>query len=113
MRSGRPDWKPSLAAALALTGVLTGLRLLALFNTPLELYPDEAQYWLWSRELAWGYYSKPPMVAWLIAAGTAVGGDDEPWIRLGATLAHAVAPLALYAAATRLYTPWTGFWAAA
>ena len=31
-----------------------------------ELYPDEAQYWLWSRTLDFGYFSKPPMVAWTI-----------------------------------------------
>ncbi len=38
---------------------LTALRLVVLFCGTLELYPDEAQYWLWSRELHWGYVSKP------------------------------------------------------
>lgn len=98
---------------LALTAGLTALRILAISLTPLELYPDEAQYWLWSRELAGGYYSKPPMVAWLIAASTTVGGDGEAWVRLPSVLAHAGAPLALYAAGRRLYGGWTGFWAAA
>ncbi len=59
---------------LVLAGALTALRLAALFLTPLELYPDEAQYWLWSRTLDWGYVSKPPMIAWLIAATTRIGG---------------------------------------
>ncbi|MBC7667769.1 MAG: 4-amino-4-deoxy-L-arabinose transferase, partial [Gemmatimonadaceae bacterium] len=49
---------------LVLVGVLTILRVVALFTTPLELYPDEAQYWLWSRHLDFGYFSKPPMIAW-------------------------------------------------
>jgi 4-amino-4-deoxy-L-arabinose transferase-like glycosyltransferase len=62
--------------------VLTVLRV-ALFVTPFELYPDEAQYWLWSRDLAFGYFSKPPMIAWLIWATTGVGGDAEPWVRHG------------------------------
>ena len=31
---------------------------------------DEAQYWTWSRELAFGYFSKPPMIAWLIRVST-------------------------------------------
>src|SRR6187549_3191838 len=53
---------------LVLVGVLTVLRVAALFITPLELYPDEAQYWLWSRHLDFGYFSKPPVVAWLIWA---------------------------------------------
>lgn len=32
---------------------------------PLELSVDEAYYWDWSRIPALGYYSKPPMIAWL------------------------------------------------
>jgi hypothetical protein len=47
-------------ATLLITAALTVVRLVALFATQLELYPDEAQYWLWSRTLDWGYYSKPP-----------------------------------------------------
>jgi 4-amino-4-deoxy-L-arabinose transferase-like glycosyltransferase len=97
---------------LTLVATLTALRLLTVFLTPLELYPDEAQYWLWSRTLAWGYYSKPPMVAWLIAASTSVGGDQEAWVRLPAVLAHAGAALALHAAGARLYGGWTGCGAA-
>lgn len=113
MRSDAPGRISPWALTLGLTAALTALRLAAIFTTPLELYPDEAQYWLWSRELAWGYYSKPPMVAWLIAAATAVGGDGESWIRLSSVIAHAGAPLALHAAGSRLYDGWTGFWAAA
>ena len=71
-------------AVVMITVALTALRLAALFATPLELYPDEAQYWLWSRTLDWGYYSKPPMIAWLIWGTTHVGGDTEPWVRLSA-----------------------------
>jgi hypothetical protein len=32
----------------------------------LNLAPDEAHYWDWSRHLDWSYYSKGPGVAWLI-----------------------------------------------
>ena len=77
-----------------LTAGLTLARLIALFRTPLELYPDEAQYWLWSRTLAFGYYSKPPIIAWAIWASTAFGGDAEPWVRLPAVLFQAGATLA-------------------
>ena len=79
-----------------LTLGLTLARLLVLFVTPLELYPDEAQYWLWSRELAFGYYSKPPMLAWLIALTTGVGGDTEPWVRMSSPLLHAATGLILF-----------------
>lgn len=32
-----------------------------------ELIYDEAYYWQFSKELAWGYFDHPPMVAWMIA----------------------------------------------
>lgn len=103
----------SWRAVLLLTAAMTAVRLVALFATPLELYPDEAQYWLWSRTLDWGYYSKPPMVAWTIWATTAIGGDSEAWVRLAAPLFHAVTTLAVYGVARRLYGLETGLAAVA
>ncbi len=90
-------------AALWLTAGLTLLRVLAINISPLELYPDEAQYWLWSRELHWGYVSKPPMIAWLIRATTWIGGDREAWIRASAPWLHAGVMLALFRVGLRLY----------
>ena len=102
------DW----SAALLLTAGLTLARVVALFGTPLELYPDEAQYWLWSRTLDFGYYSKPPMIAWAIWATTAVGGDAEAWVRLAAPLFQAGATLAVFALGRRLYGGGAAFAAA-
>ena len=99
--------------ALLLIGGLTMVRLLALFRTPLELYPDEAQYWLWSRTLAFGYYSKPPIIAWAIRATTAFGGDAEPWVRLPAALFQAGAAFAVYTVGRRLYDARVGLLALA
>jgi len=50
------------------------------------LAPDEAQYWEWSRRLDWSYYSKGPMVAYLIGLSTRVGGHTEFWVRLPAVI---------------------------
>lgn len=51
-----------------------------------DLGGDEAQYWDWSRRLQLGYYSKPPMVAYVNALLTRAGGS-RPWaIRSGAVL---------------------------
>ncbi len=99
-------WLVFLWLSLALTLV----RLVALFLTPLELYPDEAQYWLWSRDLAFGYYSKPPMLAWLIALTTGIGGSAEPWVRLSSPLLHAATGLILFRVGRRLYDDRTAFW---
>ena len=90
-------------AAVLLIAGLTLVRLVTLFGTPLELYPDEAQYWLWSRTLDFGYYSKPPVIAWAVWATTRLGGDAEPWVRLSAPIFQAGASLIVFAIARRLY----------
>ena len=59
-------------AALLIILLITVLRVIALFTSNLSLTADEAQYWYWGQELAWGYYSKPPMIAWLIAVTTSL-----------------------------------------
>lgn len=72
----------------AAASALLALRVAALFISPLELQFDEAQYWSWAQDPAWGYYSKPPLIAWTIAASTAVCGDGEGCVRLAAPLLH-------------------------
>jgi 4-amino-4-deoxy-L-arabinose transferase-like glycosyltransferase len=99
------------STALILVGGATALRVFLLFFSQLELYPDEAQYWVWSRDLAFGYFSKPPMIAWLIRATTTIGGDGEAWIRLSAPLLHGGSAIVLYRAARRLYGERAGLWA--
>src|SRR5271166_6117193 len=100
------------AAMLAAVLVITGLRLLWLALQPGDLYPDEAQYWVWSRHLALGYYSKPPLVAWLIALTTAIFGEGEFVIRLSAPLLHAGTAIFVYGIGARLYDHRVGFWSA-
>ena len=52
------------------------LKIGAAFFTNFSLYGDEAQYWLWSKELDLGYYSKPPLLAWFLSGHTAFFGDS-------------------------------------
>lgn len=68
----------------------------------LPLVADEAYYWEWSRRLAGGYFDHPPMIAWLIAHGTALFGDTTLGVRFFAVLAGAVAAFALMDVAMRL-----------
>ena len=107
--AGAAPWPLIWGGVLA----VTLLRVAVLFLTPLELYPDEAQYWAWSRHLAFGYFSKPPMIAWLIAATTAIGGDAEAWVRLAAPLLHGGAAILLAGVAARLYGGRVALWTAA
>jgi 4-amino-4-deoxy-L-arabinose transferase-like glycosyltransferase len=78
------------------------VRLAAIRLSPLQLYADEAQYWVWSRHLDFGYFTKPPLVAWLIRL-TTFGNDAEPFVRLSSPLLHGAAGLFLFCAARRLY----------
>jgi len=66
--------------SLALVALLMVLR--AVMAGLLPLSADEAYYWLWSRHLAAGYYDHPPMIAWLIRAGTLLFGDTPLGVRL-------------------------------
>ena len=52
-------------------GALLALRIAAIYAAKIDLVLDEAQYWTWSRELSFGYFSKPPMIAWVIRAASA------------------------------------------
>lgn len=99
-------------AALAAIVAITAVRLVWLAVQPADLYPDEAQYWFWAQHPAFGYYSKPPLVAWLIALTTGMFGDGEFAVRLAAPLLHAGTACFVYGIAARLYDARTGFWSA-
>jgi 4-amino-4-deoxy-L-arabinose transferase-like glycosyltransferase len=98
-----------LAVALA---ALLLIRLIALKFNATDLFFDEAQYWSWSLEPAFGYYSKPPLIAWLIGASTAVCGVSEFCIRLPSPLVHTATAAVIYALGARLYSAQVGFWSA-
>ncbi len=65
--------------SLLFTALLLALR--AIMAAKLPLSADEAYYWLWSRHLAAGYFDHPPMIAWLIRAGTVLFGDTPFGVR--------------------------------
>jgi undecaprenyl-diphosphatase len=96
-----------------LVGILLVWRLIYAAIVPLDLIHDEAYYWDWSRQLDWGYYSKPPMVAWIIALATRIGGSTVWVVRLPAVLLGTGGLLFVYALAARLYDRRAGFWAVA
>ena len=56
---------------------ITILRIYSLYVSPIELSVDEAQYWHWSRNIDFGYFTKPPLIAWLIGFSTFIFGNEE------------------------------------
>ncbi|MFN3212946.1 MAG: ArnT family glycosyltransferase [Henriciella sp.] len=99
--------RPTTLAIALITGLLV-VRVVLLLASPLELYADEAQYWRWGQSLEWGYYSKPPMIAWMIHLATAMFGDSEWAIRFFAPIFHAISATILFLLARRMFTPLAG-----
>jgi len=96
--------------------LITGLflwRLLFIYIVPLDLVPDEAYYWDWSRHLALGYYSKPPMIAWINALSTGLLGAGPFAVRLPAVVFGTLGLVLLYLLAKRLFDARIGFWTVA
>ena len=58
--------------------------------------PEEAQYWTWSQNLDWGYYSKPPGIAWMIWLSTQWLGNTELRVRAGSLMVGSLIPLLVY-----------------
>ena len=106
MRPPRPDPRSIHAPlwrepALLLAGVLFLLRL---FYLPwINLFPEEAYYWNYAQHLDIGYLDHPPMVAWLIALGTRIGGQTEFGVRVFALVCSAVTSFFAWRLAARLY----------
>jgi hypothetical protein len=72
--------------------------------SPLDLATDEAHYWDWARNLDWSYYSKGPLVAWLMRLSLelfgplsqSLTGETILAIRLPAVLCGAAFLTAIY-----------------
>ena len=67
----------------------------------INLDPDEAQYWTWSRNLDFGFYSKPPGIAWQIWLGCKLFGQTELGIRSMSVLVSILTSFAIYYGAVK------------
>ncbi|MGP1275638.1 MAG: glycosyltransferase family 39 protein, partial [Caulobacterales bacterium] len=103
--SRRLYWAAALLGLALLAGRIAGLVL-----NPSSLYADETQYWVWSRDLDWGYFSKPPLIAWIIAGTTALFGDSDWAIRLAAPILHTATAALLALSARRLFGEAAAAW---
>lgn len=93
-------------ASTVLFTVLTALSLFRIYyilHGPLDLSPDEAHYWEWSRRLDLSYYSKGPMISYLIFLGTSLFGDTVFGIRVMAVIFSAASSLVLFKLTNLLY----------
>ncbi|MEM6386332.1 MAG: glycosyltransferase family 39 protein [Pseudomonadota bacterium] len=99
--------EPRFALLFILSLTLWRVGTLAFDET--ELWVDEAQYWLWGQHLDWGYFSKPPLIAfWLRAVTDLAGSDSAFWIRVSGAFLHAVTAGLIGLSAARLFDRTTG-----
>ena len=84
------------------------VRTISLILTPLNLGPDEAQYWRWGQSLDWGYFSKPPLIAWTIWLTTGLFGDSEWATRLAAPFLHTAAATTLFVLGRSMFSSRVG-----
>jgi 4-amino-4-deoxy-L-arabinose transferase-like glycosyltransferase len=94
--------------AIFLLFVLTCYRLW--FITQMQLVPDEAYYWLWSKHLAASYRDKGPAIGWTIALGTKLFGNTVFGIRFFAVILSAGTGTLLFLLARRLYDDRVALW---
>jgi dolichol-phosphate mannosyltransferase len=89
--------------ALAVGLIVCAALLRLIYCGQVELLPEEAYYWNYSRHLDIGYLDHPPMVAWLIRLGTAVFGDTELGVRSGAVCAAVITSFFIYRLTRNLF----------
>src|SRR5437763_9841190 len=107
----RPAWNLGWLTPARCRLILAGVLLLGFVShllylthdCPIDLSGDEAQYWDWSRHLDLSYYSKGPLIAYIIRASCGLFGDNMPAIRLPALLLGVGTSLVTYALTRRLF----------
>ncbi len=97
-----PDarWSRLFWRLLALVVVFRAVYLVFFIGVT-DLAGDEAYYWDWGRQPDWGYYSKPPLIGWLMAVVSVVSGGGTEWAVRGAALLLGVGSLLILRALTR------------
>ena len=89
--------------ALVIGIVGYGFFLRLIYSAQVELIPEEADYWNYSRHLAIGYLDHPPLVAWLIRFGTTLFGNTEFGVRFGALCCGAAAAFFVFRLTRNLF----------
>jgi 4-amino-4-deoxy-L-arabinose transferase-like glycosyltransferase len=102
------SYNPEHFLQIAITFTL--LKLAFIYFSTLPLWADEAQYWVWSKSLDFGYYSKPPLVAWLISLFTMMFGNTEFAVRFPSSILHLLTSIVVYKLAGILFSRKTAFY---
>ena len=112
MMHTQPATSPSYSKRIWWTiAAIVLLRIVYVVFFPFDLSGDEAYYWDWGRRLSWGYFSKPPFIAWLMAFAGWLGGNSDTGIRLMAVALGTGSLTFIYLIARQLFGSKAAFWA--
>ena len=96
-------WWLLAAVFIARVGVML------LFVSGADLAGDEAYYWDWGRRPDWGYFSKPPMIGWMMGVIGWLTGNAEWGIRFAALLLGTATLVVMHRIALVLFDARTAF----
>ncbi|CCO22960.1 ArnT family glycosyltransferase [Maridesulfovibrio hydrothermalis] len=89
----------------------TFARLWFLGTGQLNLVQDEAQYWDWTRHMQLTYYSKGPLIAWIISTSTSIFGNTEFGVRFGSIVGSFLTQVVLFWGMSKLWKrPGAAIW---
>jgi 4-amino-4-deoxy-L-arabinose transferase-like glycosyltransferase len=106
------DFQKPYKLPLLLLLIIAACRIFFLYYYDLNLYADEAQYYGWSKNLDFGYYSKPPMIAFVIRISTMIFGESEVGIRIFSPIFHLLTSVIVYHLGRKLYSKKIGYFSA-
>ncbi len=89
--------------------IISLFRIYFILHAPIDLSPDEAHYWEWSRRLDLSYYSKGPMIAYLIAFSTWIFGDNPFGVRILAVVCSLLSSIFIYRIGTKIFNEKVGY----
>ncbi len=86
------------------TIIVVGLLILwkIYLSATLQLHPDEAYYWLWSRHLDFGYFDHAPLIAWAIRL-TTLFSQQELWVRFTGIIGAVVTSICAWVLTMQLF----------
>lgn len=93
---------------LAFVFVLCAYRMWVVHHSGISLFFDEAQYWDWSKHLAWGYFSKPPLIAGIVGLSTLLFGNGVLGVKMTSMLLYPATALAMVGLARALWPTSSG-----
>jgi dolichol-phosphate mannosyltransferase len=103
---------PTRSESLIVWGIALLLLLRFIWAATINLSPQEAYYWNYAMHPALSYLDHPPMVAWVIRAGTLLLGKSEIGVRIGGLWLVVVSTWLINALGRLWFSRRAGLWAA-